>query len=163
MPSRQAVFASAEDGCLSVFAPQDGQRFCSPCQEYGGIVRAFRPMRTQRVIIGGLLLLAMAVAAPAYADRRSDAKQQVEFGISVAQKGLWKEAAFRWEKAVEIDPSYAAAWNNLGIAYEQQGQFDDAKKAYDKAIKLDPNNEMIRQNYDLFREIYDRTQRRRDR
>lgn len=120
-------------------------------------------MRTRSVIIGGLVLLALTVSAPAYADRRSDAKQQVEFGIAVAQKGLWKEAAFRWEKAVEIDPSYAAAWNNLGIAYEQQGQFDDAKKAYDKAIKLDPNNEMIRQNYDLFREIYDRTQRRRDR
>ena len=120
-------------------------------------------MRIRSFIIAGVALLAMTVAVPAYADRRSDAKQQVEFGISVAQKGLWKEAAFRWEKAVEIDPSYAAAWNNLGIAYEQQGQFDDAKKAYDKAIKLDPNNEMIRQNYDLFREIYDRTQRRRDR
>ena len=120
-------------------------------------------MPTPSVIIGSLVLLAVTVAAPAYADRRSDAKQQVEFGISVAQKGLWKEAAFRWEKAVEIDPSYAAAWNNLGIAYEQQGQFDEAKKAYDKAIKLDPNNEMIQQNYDLFREIYDRTQRRRDR
>lgn len=120
-------------------------------------------MRTRTFITGGLVLLALMAATPAFADRRSDAKQQVEFGIAVAQKGLWREAAFRWEKAVEIDPAYAAAWNNLGIAYEQQGQFDDAKKAYDKAITLDPNNEMIRQNYDLFREIYDRTQRRRDR
>ena len=110
-----------------------------------------------------MCLLAALVAVPAYADRRSDAKEQVEFGIAVAEKGLWKEATFRWEKAVEIDNTYASAWNNLGIAYEQQGRFDDAKKAYDKAIKLDPENQMIRQNYDLFREIYDRTQRRRDR
>lgn len=117
-------------------------------------------MRTR---IFSMCLLAALVAAPAYADRRSDAKQQVEFGISVAEKGLWKEASFRWEKAVELDPSYASAWNNLGIAYEQQGKFDDAQKAYTKAIKLDPENQMIRQNYDLFREIYDRTQRRRDR
>lgn len=117
-------------------------------------------MRTR---IFGLCLLAALVAVPAYADRRTDAKEQVEFGISVAEKGLWKEATFRWERAVEIDPTYSAAWNDLGIAYEQQGRFDDARKAYDKAIKLDPDNQMIRQNYDLFREIYDRTQRRRDR
>lgn len=116
-----------------------------------------------RARIFAMSLLAVLVAVPAFADRRSDAKEQVTFGISVAEKGLWKEAAFRWEKAVEIDPTYAAAWNDLGIAYEQQGKFDDARKAYDKAIKLDPENQMIRQNYDLFREIYDRTQRRRDR
>jgi len=110
-----------------------------------------------------LVLLALLVAAPAYADRRSDAKEQVEFAITMANKGLWTEATMRWEKAVEIDPTYAAAWNNLGIAYEQQGKFEEANKSYNKAIQLDPNNQLIRQNYDLFREIYDRTKRRRDR
>lgn len=110
-----------------------------------------------------LVFLAMLVAVPLYADRRSDAKEQVEFGISVANKGLWTEATSRWEKAIEIDNTYAAAWNNLGIAYEQQGKFDEANKSYNKAIQLDPNNQLIRQNYDLFREIYDRTKRRRDR
>jgi len=109
------------------------------------------------------VLLALLVAAPVYADRRSDAKEQVEFAIKMANKGLWTEATVRWEKAVEIDPTYAAAWNNLGIAYEQQGKFEDANKSYNKAIQLDPNNQLIRQNYDLFREIYDRTKRRRDR
>ena len=36
--------------------------------------------------------------------RASDAKAQVEFGINVAQRGLWREAIYRWEKAVELDP-----------------------------------------------------------
>jgi branched-chain amino acid transport system permease protein len=31
------------------------------------------------------------------------AKSQVEFGIGVAERGLWREAIYRWEKAVEID------------------------------------------------------------
>ena len=110
-----------------------------------------------------LVLLALLVAVPLYADRRSDAKEQVEFGITMANKNLWTEATSRWEKAVEIDNTYAAAWNDLGIAYEQQGKFEDANKAYNKAIQLEPNNQLIRQNYDLFREIYDRTKRRRDR
>ena len=57
-------------------------------------------------------------------DARSQAKEQVDFGIKVAQSGLWKEAAYRWEKAAELDPTYSAAWNNLAIAYEQQGNFD---------------------------------------
>ncbi len=106
----------------------------------------------------------VSVASAAYAgDARSDAKQQVEFGIKVAQNGLWKEAAYRWEKAVEADPTYAAAWNNLAIAYEQQGDFEKAAKAYETAVKLDPDNLMIRQNYDIFKEINDRTKRRRDR
>ena len=42
--------------------------------------------------------------------RRAQRRQaQVDFGINVAQRGLWREAIYRWEKAVEIDPTYAAA------------------------------------------------------
>lgn len=110
-----------------------------------------------------LLALVLGLTAPLSADRRSDSKAQVQFGIELAQKGLWKEAEFRWEKAVELDPTYPSAWNNLGIAYEQQGKFPDALKAYEKARELDPKNNFILQNYDLFREIYDRQNRRRDR
>jgi Flp pilus assembly protein TadD len=110
-----------------------------------------------------VLLMVLLVAAPAFADERSEARAQVEFGIKVAQNGLWKEATYRWERAVKLDPSYAAAWNNLAIGYEQEGRFEDARKAYERALELDPKNLMIRQNYDLFKEINDRTQRRRDR
>ena len=101
-------------------------------------------------------LLAVYPAAFSRADLRSDAKAQVEFGISVAQVGLWQEAMYRWERAAAIDPGYAAAWNNLGIAYEHEGLFDKAKNAYEKALDLDPDNIQIQQNYDLFREINDR-------
>ena len=117
-------------------------------------------MKKQLWLVAALVAL---MAAPAYADRRQDAKAQVDFGIRVAQKSLWKEAVYRFEKAIEIDPSYGGAWNNLGIAYEQMGRFDEARKAYEKALVLEPNNTFIRNNYDLFREIYDRQNRRRDR
>jgi Tfp pilus assembly protein PilF len=97
------------------------------------------------------------VSPSAYADVRADAKAQVEFGIKVAQRGLWREAIYRWERAVEIDPTYAAAYNDLAIAYEHEGQLDKARKAYEKALELDPNNTQVRQNYELFKEINDRT------
>jgi tetratricopeptide (TPR) repeat protein len=111
-----------------------------------------------------VVVMALTAFAPsAYADARSTAKSQVEFGIKVAQNGLWKEATYRWEKAVELDPTYAAAWNNLAIGYEHEGKFEEARQAYDKAVTLDPKNLLIRQNYDLFKEINDRAKRRSDR
>ena len=57
-----------------------------------------------------VLALVVSVSVPVLADRRSDAKAQVEFGIAVAQKGLWKEATLRWERAVEIDPKGKEVW-----------------------------------------------------
>ena len=56
-----------------------------------------------------VVVLVTVCGGVAYADARADAKAQVEFGISVAQRGLWKEAIYRWERATQIDPTYAAA------------------------------------------------------
>jgi Flp pilus assembly protein TadD len=102
------------------------------------------------------LLLLVAFAAPAYADARSEAKEHVDFGIEVAQRGLWREAIYRWLKAVEIDPTYAEAHNDLAVGYEHEGEFEKAREAYEKALKLDPDNIQIQQNYELFKEINDR-------
>jgi len=111
-----------------------------------------------RVIATALLVL--ACAGSAFADQRGDAKEQVEFGIQVAQRGLWREAIYRWERATQIDPTYAPAFNNLAVAYEHEGQLDKARAAYEKALQLDPNNAMIRQNFDLFKEINDRASKK---
>ena len=119
-------------------------------------------MRPRLFLLMAALTLALTPCA-VWADARSDARAQVEFGISVAQKGLWKEAAYRWERATQIDPTYAAAFNNLAIAYEHQGDFEKARQAYEKATTLEPSNAMIRQNYDLFKEINDRTKSGSDR
>jgi Flp pilus assembly protein TadD len=104
--------------------------------------------------------LLSAAAAPLAADARSDAKKQVEFGIAVAQRGLWREAIYRWQRASQIDPKYAEALNNLAIAYEHEGDLEKARVAYEKALELEPNNALIKQNYELFKEINDRTTRK---
>src|ERR1043165_2721265 len=104
---------------------------------------------------GALAVLASASASAG--DARSEARSQVAFGVDVAQRGLWREAIYRWEKAVEVDPTYAAAYNDLAVAYEHEGQLEKARQAYDKALEIEPNNSQIRQNYELFKEINDRT------
>ena len=105
---------------------------------------------------------AVFVASPTFADVRQDARSQVEFGVNVALRGLWREAIYRWEKAVDLDPTYAAAFNDLAIAYEHEGQLDKARRAYEKALALEPNNSQIRQNYELFKEINDRAAQQKD-
>ena len=112
-----------------------------------------------RALLAALFLT--LAAAPLAADARDDAKKHVEFGISVAQRGLWREAIFQWKRAVQIDPTYAAAYNNLAIAYEHEGELDNALEAYERALQLEPDNAMIQQNYELFKEINDRTTRSR--
>lgn len=105
-----------------------------------------------------VVALLTALGGVAYADdARSDAKAQVEFGIAVAQRGLWKEAIYRWERATQIDPTYAAGFNNLAVGYEHEGLLDKAAEAYERALKLEPNNALVRQNFELFKEIHDRT------
>ena len=112
-----------------------------------------------RLFAASLLFLLALGVAPAAADARTDAQKQVEFGIAVAQRGLWREAIYRWLRASQIDPTYAAAYNNLGIAYEHEGDLEKARAAYEKAIELEPDNTFIKQNYELFKEINDRTTR----
>lgn len=111
-------------------------------------------MRAARTVVLVVFLVAGVFGTSrAFADTRSDARAQVEFGIKAAQNDLWREAIFRWQKAVEIDPTYAAAFNDLAIGYEHEGMPDKARQAYETAIKLDGNNEYIRQNYEMFKEI----------
>ncbi len=109
-----------------------------------------------------LALALLALARPAFADKKPEevAKKEVEFGIEVARIGLWREAVYRWQKAIELDPSNASARNNLGVAYEQAGQFDLADEQYKRALELDSNNLYIRQNYELFREAYEKRKRK---
>jgi tetratricopeptide (TPR) repeat protein len=106
-----------------------------------------------------LLLLFPLAAAPLLAAGKSS-KNEVRFGIAVAQKGMWREALFRFQRAVEIDPDNASAQNNLAVALEQMGEFDRAREHYEKALDLKPKDLYIHHNYDLFREADDKRNRR---
>lgn len=105
-------------------------------------------------LAGTALLLLLSGAGGA------SAQDEVRFGIEVARRGLWREARFRFEKAVALEPAYAEALNDLAVALEQQGEFDKAREAYEKALKLQPGALYIQQNYDLFREADDKRNRK---
>ena len=105
-----------------------------------------------------VLLLVLASSPALFAEE--SAERQIDFGLKVAQKGLWQEARFRFERAAQAEPGNAAALNNLAVALEQMGDFAGARKAYEKALELKPDDVYIQQNYDLFREADDKRNRK---
>lgn len=99
------------------------------------------------------------VASGLPAVQKSEATQQLEFGVKVALKGSWNEAAFRFEKAVHADATNPRAWCNLAVARESLGQFDAAREAYEKALALAPHDDRIREDHERF-QIYMKSSRR---
>jgi Tfp pilus assembly protein PilF len=87
-------------------------------------------------------------------------KSQDNFGVQMARMNLWREAMFRFQRAVDINPANAVAHNNLAVAYEANGDFDKARKEYLEALKLDRNNAYIQKNYSRFVEFLSRNKKR---
>ncbi len=54
--------------------------------------------------------------------------------------GSYLEAADRYRRAVQLDPTLAAAWLNLGNSLYFLSRYPESLEAYEAAIRLDPNN-----------------------
>jgi tetratricopeptide (TPR) repeat protein len=49
----------------------------------------------------------------------------------------WEDAIVAYRRVVAIDPTYAAAWNNLGLLLHRMGRYDEAHDAYEAALAQD--------------------------
>ena len=45
----------------------------------------------------------------------------------------WEDAVAAYRRVVAIDPTYAAAWNNLGLLLHRMGRYDEAEASYRSA------------------------------
>jgi tetratricopeptide (TPR) repeat protein len=55
-----------------------------------------------------------------------------------ADPAQWDDAIAAYRRVVAIDPTYAAAWNNLGLLLHRMGRYDEARQAYRSALDQDP-------------------------
>jgi tetratricopeptide (TPR) repeat protein len=55
-----------------------------------------------------------------------------------ADPARWNDAIDAYRSVVGIDPTYAAAWNNLGLLLHRMGRYDEARTAYHTAVAQDP-------------------------
>src|SRR2546422_2343085 len=54
-----------------------------------------------------------------------------------ADPAQWDDAIDAYRRVVAIDPTYAAAWNNLGLLLHRMGRYDEARESYDTAVAQD--------------------------
>ncbi len=61
-----------------------------------------------------------------------------DLGHAHMKRGLYDRAISDFNKALEIDPEHAMAYNNRGNAYSAKGFFDLAISDFNKAIEINP-------------------------
>ena len=119
--------------------------------------------RQARVVILRSWSLVAAVCLLSACSHRPDltrSSTQENFGVQMARINLWREAMFRFKRAVEINPADAMAHNNLAVAYEANGDFENARKEYLEALRLDRANQYIQKNYSRYVEFLSRNKKR---
>lgn len=115
-------------------------------------------------VLGALVALCalLGLAGCSSSGNLATATGQMSFGVQAAKMNLWREAQFRFERAVQIDPQDAMAYNNLAVAYEGMGEYDKARQAYLAALKIDRSNQYIQKNYSRFIEFYSKGEKKDD-
>jgi len=106
-----------------------------------------------------VIAIGLFAAACGHSDLQKPATQD-DFGVQMAKMNLWREAMFRFKRAVQIDPNDARAHNNLAVAYEATGDFESARKEYLEALRLDRTNAYIQKNYSRYVEFLSRNRKR---
>jgi tetratricopeptide (TPR) repeat protein len=57
-------------------------------------------------------------------------------GDDYFQEGKYEEAIQYYTEAIDLDPAFSAAWNNLGFSYFKLERFEEAKKCKKEIIEL---------------------------
>ncbi len=67
-------------------------------------------------------------------------------GVEELKAEKIKKAIKYFENALNEDPIFAFAWDNLGLCYRKLEDYDNAIAAYQKSLDIDPRGEMPLQN-----------------
>jgi Flp pilus assembly protein TadD len=97
---------------------------------------------TQVILICFLGLPGLFFAQDSTNNVKSDLKEQARLyrsqGIQLQRIGNLDEALSLYQKAVQLDPRFIVAYNDMGIIYEAKGLPKQAEQSYLKAIELEP-------------------------
>lgn len=150
--------------CGSGSGHYNGPRLTTePSARFGRHHRSGADTGMRRDLHFTLAMLALVVLSGCSSGRRLDltkSSTQLWVGVRAARDNLWREALFRFQRAVQIDPENALALNNLAVAYEGIGEFEKARQAYTEALRLDRSNQYIQKNYSRFVEFYSKNKKR---
>ena len=109
----------------------------------------------RRMLALGTILAILLGAAEVQA-RSNEAIKRNNFGAELLNQGRLEEAVTEVQRAVELDPGYAAAHLNLGYLYDRLGRIEEAIAQYRKVIELEPGSLLAHNNLGV---LYDKTGR----
>lgn len=116
--------------------------------------------RRRALAIGFALALVASFPGCASASKAAaSAADQKAYGARMAQKGFWREALFRFERASRLAPDDPEILNDVAVACEAVGETARALAAYKRALELRPDDNRIKRNYARFAEYYTSLQR----
>lgn len=69
---------------------------------------------------------------------QQQARMYRQQGLQFQHIGNIDQAMMMYQKAVELDPAYAVAYNDLGVLFEGMDEPDRAEQCYLKAAQVDP-------------------------
>lgn len=74
------------------------------------------------------------------------AKEAYNKGVKMLEQNKYADAIPWFEKAVETDPEFVFAWDNLGVCYRRTGKYEKAEAAYKASLKIEPSGKTPLQN-----------------
>lgn len=80
----------------------------------------------------------------------SRARSHTDLGAAYYQQGKLEIALDEFNRAVEIDPTYAQAYNGLGLVYAALNEDAKADANFKKAIQVQPSSSESHNNYGSF-------------
>ncbi len=119
-------------------------------------------VRHRRRVLATGLVLSLVVSFSGCAstpEAAASAADQKAYGAKMAQRGFWREALFRFDRAAKLAPDDPEILNNLAVASEAVGETARALAAYKRALELRPDDAKIKRNYARFAEYYTSLQR----
>ncbi len=81
--------------------------------------------------------------------RLKHSPSNVKVGIMFLQNNMIEDGIKQFKKAIEFDPNYAAAYNNLGMTYIRIGEHKEAIKTYESIINRNGQFTDMFNNYGL--------------
>jgi peptidoglycan/xylan/chitin deacetylase (PgdA/CDA1 family)/uncharacterized caspase-like protein len=78
------------------------------------------------------------VPAPLPTAVATQARREMERGMSLYREKRYEEAAQAFEAALQLNSNHVLAANNLGFTYVKMGRLSDAVSWYEKTLVLDP-------------------------
>ncbi|NJL43417.1 MAG: tetratricopeptide repeat protein, partial [Pseudanabaena sp. SU_2_4] len=70
---------------------------------------------------------------------QSSAENFLNRGDSLYEQGRYQEALVYYDRAIQLKPDYAHAWNKRGNTLNELKRYQEALASFDRALQLVPN------------------------